>query len=53
MFGSIGKDVMTAASVIGGLILVYLLVAHGDATIGILKAGSGFVTTETTALQGR
>lgn len=53
MFDNLGKGVMSLAGIGGGLILLYLLVAHGDATIGILKAGGNFVTTETTALQGR
>lgn len=34
-------------------IFVYLLVTHGDSVIGIMNSGSGFITSETTALQGR
>ena len=36
-----------------GLILVYLLISHGDAVVNILRSTGGFVTAESKILQGR
>jgi lipid-A-disaccharide synthase-like uncharacterized protein len=44
---------LSVASIIGGLIMAYLLLAHGDAVVAITKAGGSFITTESKILQGR
>jgi hypothetical protein len=44
---------LSVASIIGGLIMAYLLLSNGDAVVNITKAGGKFITEESKILQGR
>lgn len=45
--------VMTVASGIGALIVIYLLVAHPQAVVSIAATSGNFVVNESKTLQGR
>lgn len=50
---SLLSTVIAIAGLIVASIIIYNLVTHGDATVGILKASGGFVTKETSVLEGQ
>lgn len=45
--------VLSIASGIGALILVYLLVSNPQGVVAIAQTSGGFITTESRVLQGR
>ena len=50
---SVGPILVTVASGIGALILVYLLVSNPNGVIPALQTTGGFVISESKTLQGR
>lgn len=47
------QDIIKVAGWMLALILIYLLVTHGDSVTQLVNSGGGFITSESKVLQGR